>query len=486
MTQALIKLNSVVVKLGQGLNVIGTIIHPIFDNLGLLAGAAFIIGWHKAKIGVAIIASFAKYDALFATMGAIWAKSFEAGMMVGFRRLGGLAFAYLKTGFTTGFVGLGLAGILGKVIAGIFSAPAVLAFVGGQLIIDAFFDGWSKRINEKNTKINELSDKIVDGLRGTLSQIELTALIKKLEIELPKGKQKGIEIGALKKQLEAQIQKDLDAETLKLQPVVEIAPILSIEEANNISNELIKRQLAEQQGIAKLILQNKLEQLKAQGASEVQIAKATIIGTSQLKIEEDKVALLGQQLSLEKAIQEEKRLQNKLGADSIKLYEISKTEGIDTAKAIGDVLSKNISFEDFVRRGGKALEVFKTQFEDKYKQQQAEQFFTGERVSGEPMLRGGTRISIEEEALRKRQPSRTALEQAQQASAKLASEAQARSVVTMQTIIPINMTTTIDISSLNELITKTASEFSKQGLVAGSEVNKMITQLLLGKQGNSL
>ena len=486
MTQALIKLNSVVVNLGKGLNVIGTIIHPIFDNLGLVAGAAFIFGWQKAKIGVAIIASFAKYDALFATMGGIWAKSFEVGIMVGFRRLGGLAFAYLKTAFTTGFAGLGLAGILGKVIAGVFSAPAVIAFVGGQLLIDAFFDGWSKRINEKNSKINELSDKIVDGLKGQLSKVELTALIKKLNIELPEGKNKIAEIGALRKQLQAQMQKDLDAEALKLKPVVEIAPILSIEEANTISNELIKKQLAEQQGIAKLILQNKLDQLKAQGASEVQISKATILGTAQLKIEEDKVSLLGQQLALEKAIQDEKRLQNKLGSDSVKLFEISKTEGVAAAKAIGDVLSGETGFSDFARRGGKNLEIFKKEFADLFKQQQALQFFTGERVSGEPTLRGGSNIAIQEEALRKQEPSRTALEQAQQTSEKLAREAQIRAVVTMQTTIPINMTTTIDVSSLNELITKTASEFAKQGLVAGSEVNKMITQVLLGKQGNSL
>jgi hypothetical protein len=58
----------------------------------------------------------------------------------------------------------------------------------------------------------------------------------------------------------------------------------------------------------------------------------------------------------------------------------------------------------FMRRGGKAAEIFTQEFGDKLKQAQMQQFFKGKRVTGESELRGGTRIAIQEEAIRKQVP----------------------------------------------------------------------------------
>jgi TP901 family phage tail tape measure protein len=482
MTKALIKLNDIVTKLGTGLNGLGTVLHAVFSNLGLIAGAAFLIGWQKAKVGQLLLTSMKASAISLESAGTFLSFAFSRGFLTGCKFLGKFA----ATSIVTGFTGVNLVGALGKIIAGVFSAPAVIAMVAGKMIIDAFFDGWEKRINEKNNKINELSDTIVNGLKGQLSNIDLTTLIEKLTVELPKDKVdliKAKEIGALRAQLQKQVQAGIDSETIKLQPQIDVSPILSIEESNKIKQELITKELDEQQNIAKLILNNKLDELKTNGASNVQLAQAKILGTAQLGIEEDKVSLLGQQLDLEKAIQEEKRLQNKLGSDSLKLFDIAQSDGVETAKKIGEVLSGNTSFQDFVRRGGKELEIFKTQFADTFKQQQAEQFFKGERVSQLPTLRRGDTIAIQEEALRSPETRQSTIDAAKAVSDKLTQQKQLQTILNLQTSIPIELNTTIDVTRLNEMVTEVAKRVSEQGNIAGTEVNKMLIQFLNGKQG---
>jgi len=113
-----------------------------------------------------------------------------------------------------------------------------------------------------------------------------------------------------------------------------------------------------------------------------------------LNIEKDILGQLGSQLSKQKEINNEKELGNNISSTTQKLFKIATEEGSRTAQRIGEVLRGQRDFNIFVRQGGKDLEVFKREFEDIFKAQQALQFFRGQRVSGRPELRGGANIPV--------------------------------------------------------------------------------------------
>jgi TP901 family phage tail tape measure protein len=485
-TGSLIKLNQIVTKVSDGLKPLGTTINAIFSNLGFIAGAAFLIKWEKTLTEAAILKALLKTQLAFAVLGnrlgfifgGAWisgaSKSLSAGglaislgfresFMRGFAILGGLIARPFLAAFGASIT-LGAGSILGAALMAALSPIVIIAGILGKVGIDAFTNNFIKGIEETNDKAQAVFGKVIDGLKGQLSISDLTVLIEKLTLEQKSGDEAMIrQIGALRTRL----QKQIEQSQITVQPVVDVQPIISFEE---------------QQSISKILLANKLEELKLQGATNAQLAQAKILGTDQLKIKEDTITLLGNQLDLEKAIQEEKRLQNKLGSDSIKLFEISQTEGVAAAKAIGNVLSGETGFADFARRGGKNLEIFKKEFADIFKQQQALQFFTGERVSGEPMLRGGSTIAIQEEALRKQRPvGRSELLVAQKAT-----EQQYAKITQVQTTIPVNINANIDVSKLDEVKKQFALEISKQLPQAGTDINNALQQALLGKQGNTL
>ena len=161
----------------------------------------------------------------------------------------------------------------------------------------------------------------------------------------------------------------------------------------------------------------------------------------------------------ERALSQEKRLQAELGNESLKLFRIAQEQGTEVARRIGDVLSGEIDFDLFVRRGGEAVDVFKKEFADLFEQQQALQFFRGESVSGLKRLRGGTRIAIQEEAIRT--PAITDRTQALLAQRRAVSQV-ARTQAINQINAPVQITTNIDISKLDEVSTKVIHEISTQ------------------------
>lgn len=152
------------------------------------------------------------------------------------------------------------------------------------------------------------------------------------------------------------------------------------------------------QKINKIILENEIEKLKILGASEAQISKIRDSLISSLKIYEEEDDILTRQLETQRNINKEKRLQNSLSSDTVKLFRIAQTEGVKIAKDIGEVLSGQKDFNTFVRQGGKGVEILKRDFADLFEQQQANAFFSGKQVAGLPKLTGGGRIPISEEA----------------------------------------------------------------------------------------
>ncbi len=171
-------------------------------------------------------------------------------------------------------------------------------------------------------------------------------------------------------------------------------------EANDEIYNAIEASPEQTQDIAQTILNIKLSQLKTQGALNSQLLKAKSILIERLGIEEQTIDKISRQLELEQSLSEEKRLQSQLGSESLILFKIAKEHGVDTAKQIGEVLSGDVDFSNFVRRGGEVVDIFKDKFASVFEQQQAEAFFKGNTVPGLEDLRGGSGIKIEEPAIR--------------------------------------------------------------------------------------
>jgi hypothetical protein len=233
-----------------------------------------------------------------------------------------------------------------------------------------------------DTLSKEINTEFLKALNKNLKRSEITDLLSKLTT-----------FGANQLQIDpatfetmvTELQKILNETPLE----IEVTPIVPVE---GLSNE-------KRQEIANAILKDQLAQLKTRGATSSQLLQQETLLVKQLGISQKEAEILERQLATQRAIKEEKRLQNTLSSDSLKLFEIAQTQGVDVARQIGDVLAGNTDFDLFVRQGGIALDTFKQQFDDIFKQQQAQAFFKGDVVPGQAGLRGGSNIPIEETAL---------------------------------------------------------------------------------------
>jgi TP901 family phage tail tape measure protein len=239
---------------------------------------------------------------------------------------------------------------------------------------------------EAQKEISVLLDQIQKGLKGELKIADIVEVVGKIQTAVDAEK---FDPGLGKRvvqQLKDEIQKQVNA-----QPAPEVKTQLAVNLGIN------PQALTE---INNLILKNQLERLKAQGATNSQIQKAEILLRKQLDIKGNELEQLERELNLEREINEERRLRNELSSETVKLFRIAQTQGVDIAKQIGDVLAGRVDFSNFVRVGGEALDVFKKQFGNIFEQQQALAFFKGDTVPGAKGLRGGAGVSIREEAIR--------------------------------------------------------------------------------------
>lgn len=369
---AIKSLSKTIKDLGETIKGTGSIINAVFSNLGLIAGTAFLIRFKAVTTVSALFAGIAAQQGTLALLGGKLAIIFSKGFVTGLRVLGKLALGSL----VSGFVGVGAAGILGAAVTAIFSPIVLTVGLLGKIAADAFTNEFIRKQRENYDKIENDALQFIDGLRGKLAIPELTQLITVKTSLLKPGDLAGArEIGLLR----AQLQKQIDAGgTIPLDVKIQIS-------------------FQEQQTLAKKILQNKLDELKTQGATNSEILKATGYYSQQLKIEESITDQVTRRLDLQKAINEEKRLEGKLSSDSIKLFDIAQTEGVDIARQIGDVLAGSTDFDNFIRAGGKAAEVFQKEFADLFKQKQAETFFKGNIVPGVSTLQGGSGVTIQEQ-----------------------------------------------------------------------------------------
>lgn len=264
-----------------------------------------------------------------------------------------------------------------------FAIAATTSFIGL-----AFFKIQENKKDLAN-EISKLNKRITDALNTNLKTDPVE--IEKLLVDIQKDKV------FLDDSSKEQITRALNIrlEALKLEPEIPIDPKITTKPDNKpvISEENRK-------GIAEDILDARLNQLRTEGLLQSELLKQEGFLKKQLNIYDSELDKAKRKLEIERAVNEEKRLQNRLGNDSLKLFEISKTEGVEVAKKIGDVLAGNTDFSTFVRQGGKELEIFKSQFEDIFNNQQAQAFFKGNNIPGLEGLRGGQNIAIQEEGIR--------------------------------------------------------------------------------------
>jgi len=264
----------------------------------------------------------------------------------------------------------------------LFDPRAIFGFkgVGGiirDLIAKNIKEGFEKSKDSANLLVNDINN----ALRYKLDKTALTELLTDFRAKL---KLNNIQISdSAIAQLEGTIRKQLQEGFEK--------PITIDEKIFEFESD---------QAISKKIIQSLQHEFQSRGALESQALQMVDALSSQFKIQETTLDVLDRQLNIERALSEEKRLQSRLGSDSIKLFRIAQEQGIEVARKIGEVLSGNTSFDLFVQQGGQALDIFKKQFSDIFEQQQALSFFRGDVVPGAKGLAGGTRIPIAEEAIR--------------------------------------------------------------------------------------
>lgn len=279
----------------------------------------------------------------------------------------------------------------GQSILGVLtSLKIILGFASlGTTVLIPQIIGLAKETEEAQKRIDALGDstiafgeKLQKALAGGLDRTELERFIDELQTIIKLDIDIGIDGSVLRKTLE-RLQALFD-DLPPLQPNIKVSADnveITTEEQNKLIDALIKDQL---------------QRLKLDGATASQLLKIEDRLRRQFDVGDDIIAQKQRQLDIERAITEEQKERLTFGNESAKLAEIAKTEGIQTAVAIGEVLNGTRDFNTFLRQGGERAEILKKTFADFVKNKELEQFFKGERVLGQPDARGGERIPISE------------------------------------------------------------------------------------------
>ena len=320
--------------------------------------------------------------------------------------------------------------------------------------IESIFDNADRQINKGITSIDEFSDKIDEALKGKFTTEDLVKFISVFKSEIEELSK--ITEGAFKFSDKEFIQ-TVGALRVQLQKQISMGVEEGFTQEEHINKQIVASS-AKRQKIAEAILKNRLEQLKAQGILNSELLKAESSMKRMLGIHDSFEDKLKRRLDLEKAVNEEKRLQNNLSSESVKLFDIATEHGTEMAKKIREVLSGQRDFNTFVRIGGKEVELFKENFADIFKQQQALAFFKGTTVAEMPKLRGGFGVPIQEEALR-------------------------RPVLSYEPRIAMNII--VNAETKTQIAKLVEDTIKKEAPRVGSTINKALAETVLGEKGTT-
>ena len=207
-------------------------------------------------------------------------------------------------------------------------------------------------------------------------------------------------------------------------------------ELNKLSDSQVKS--------AEQLITAELEMLKLRGASSAEILKAEKAMKSVLYGEDavNKSRALG--IKQEQEITKQKLMQTKLSSDSVKLYRIAQTEGVEAAKLLAGFLKGDIDLSK-LREMPRIFELAKKEFADMVEQEQAKEFFgIGRKSLGGGQYRGATGSEISIPELTQFNPAEFLAKLQQLAVANIPSIAQTNNIPVKIEIQNINMKADID------------------------------------------
>jgi len=306
---------------------------------------------------------------------------------------------------------------------------SVTNFGLGNALISAFIEG----IKKADVQATQSFQKIIDGLKGNLSIPDLTVLIEKTTLQQKPGDKPTMQLIA---SLREQLKKQMEAGKIEVNPKVEIVPVISFAKQQEIAKAILglklnelklngatnaellagtqiysdqlgiveelidktKRQLdvviavnEENNNLSKIqksgLIENQLEFLKLQGATNLQIIQQRIELEKMYGVNKTREDLLRDELNLNKAITEEKINQNKVSSDSVKLFEIAQKFGTQAATTVSGFLSGKVPLTAFEQGGRESdlMPVLKEFFSAQLEQMQAAEFFFKGQGAGIPI-----------------------------------------------------------------------------------------------------
>jgi len=115
-------------------------------------------------------------------------------------------------------------------------------------------------------------------------------------------------------------------------------------------NKVIEKEASYRRELTSLLIEQELALLRTRGISESQVLSLKANLESVLFTEQSELDVLKNLLEIERAITAEKEEQRSVSSESVKLYKLAQKYGINTAKAIGEVLQGISEFEGLTGR----------------------------------------------------------------------------------------------------------------------------------------
>jgi hypothetical protein len=127
---------------------------------------------------------------------------------------------------------------------------------------------------------------------------------------------------------------------------------------------------------SKGLIDNQLEILRLQGATDLQLVRQRIELEKMYGINQNKTDLLRNELSLNQEITKEKLNQNKMSSDSLKIFDIFQKSGFQTAQEAGRLVTgQTDTFQKFSELSLDIKSVLENEFPQLIEQLKAKEFF---------------------------------------------------------------------------------------------------------------
>jgi TP901 family phage tail tape measure protein len=273
-------------------------------------------------------------------------------------------------------------------------------------------------IGIKNTS---LQDYIVQFRKQIVQQISDTGAEESKQVDLVNQEKSSLEDTSsilLKKQEYLKIENQI-REELKASGATEIETEQKILEVRQLSGRFVEKDIILQKELVghlerleqielnrtriKGNIDNKVEELRLDGATNVYLIQARNELEKQSGINQDKNSLLQKQIELEKAITAEKHKQTSFSSDAMKIYKIAQEKGVAVANQFAQFIQGKVPVSAFQAGGALSQysDLLEKYFSDNNDQFGAMNFF----LNGE-----GKNIDLPEIQLRQKQNLNTPLE----------------------------------------------------------------------------